>query len=120
MLAAWPTAGTPHTLFQLLLGPANTAFSRLLLLGILDPTDELVAGQRRDVLPRIQCSVVSNQRLTEIARELVHHPTRNSLPAHRATAVQAPGGLNPVTVRTGPIVALPAGRWRQDPKDALE
>jgi hypothetical protein len=88
MLATWPTAGTPHTFFQLLLGPANTAFARLFLLGILYPTDELVAGQGCDVLPRIQCGVVSNQRLAEIARELVHHPTRNSLPAHSATVVE--------------------------------
>jgi hypothetical protein len=49
VLAPWPAAGPTLALLQLLLGPANTAFSGHLLLRILDPADELVAGQRRDV-----------------------------------------------------------------------
>jgi hypothetical protein len=85
MLAPWPAAGPTLTFFQLLLGPANTAISGHLLLGILDPADELVAGQRRDVLPGIQCRGVGDQRLTQVSWKLVYHPTENSRVGHGAT-----------------------------------
>jgi hypothetical protein len=55
VLAPWPAAGPTLAFLQLLLGPADAAFSGHLLLGILDPADELVPGQRRDVLPSIEC-----------------------------------------------------------------
>ena len=45
-----PAARPTLAFLEFLPGAANTAFSGLLLLGILDPADELVAGQRRDVL----------------------------------------------------------------------
>jgi DNA-binding NtrC family response regulator len=43
VLASWPAAGPALALLQLLLCPANAAFSGRLLLGILDPAYELVA-----------------------------------------------------------------------------
>jgi hypothetical protein len=49
VLAPWTAAGSTLAVLQRLLGPANTPFSRPLLLGILDPADELVAGQRADL-----------------------------------------------------------------------
>src|SRR6266702_6755928 len=49
--APWPAARPPLAFLQLLLGPAYPAFSGHLLLGILNPADELVSSQRRDVLP---------------------------------------------------------------------
>jgi hypothetical protein len=49
-----PAAGPALAFLELLLGPADAAFSGHLLLGIVDPADELVAGQRRDVLPGIE------------------------------------------------------------------
>jgi len=45
VLAPWPAAGPALALLQLILGPPNAALSRGLLLGILDPADELVAGK---------------------------------------------------------------------------
>ena len=51
MLAPRPAAGPALAFFELLLGPANAALSSHLLLGVLDPADELVARQGRDVLP---------------------------------------------------------------------
>jgi len=51
VLAPWPAAGPTLAFLQLLPGPSDAAFSGLLLLGILDPADELVAGQGRDVFP---------------------------------------------------------------------
>ena len=89
--APWPAAGSALAVLQLLLGPANAALSCRHLLGILDPADELVAGQRCDVLPGIECRGVGDQRLPEVRRKLVHHPTGHSRGAHRATvpAVQA-------------------------------
>jgi hypothetical protein len=44
VLAPRPAAGPALALLQLLLGPPNAALSGGLLLGILDPADELVAG----------------------------------------------------------------------------
>ena len=54
MLAPWPAAGTAKALLELLAGPPDTALARGLLLGILDPADELVARQGGDVLPGIE------------------------------------------------------------------
>src|ERR1700704_1005785 len=61
--APWPAARPTLAFLQLLPGPANAAFSGHLLLGILDPADELVSGQRRDVLPSIECRRVGDQLL---------------------------------------------------------
>jgi hypothetical protein len=66
VLAPRPAAGPALAILQLLLGPANAAFSGRLLLGILDPADELVARQGRDVLPGIECRCVGDQRLAQI------------------------------------------------------
>jgi uridine phosphorylase len=85
VLAPWPAARPPHAILQLLLGPANAAFPGHLLLGILNPTDELVAGQRGDVLPGVECCPVGHQRLPQIWGKLVHHPTGDSRAAHATT-----------------------------------
>src|ERR1700730_14123843 len=90
MLAAWPAAGPTLAFLQLLLGPANASFSGHLLLGILDPADELVAGQGRDVVPRIESRGVSDQGLAQVAWKLVHHTTGHSRAAHAATVVGQP------------------------------
>ena len=91
VLAPWPTAGPTLTFLQLLLGPTNAAFSGHLLLGILDPADELVTGQRRDVLPGMECRGVGNQGLAQISWKLVHHPTWHPLAAHMATVASQAG-----------------------------
>ena len=70
-----PAAGPALALLQLLLGPADPAFSGRLLFGVLDPADELVAGQRRDVLPGIESRGVGDQGLAQVAWKLVHHST---------------------------------------------
>ena len=66
MIAPRPAAGPALAILQLLLGPANATFSGRLLLGILDPADELVARQGRDVLPGIECRGVGHQRLAQV------------------------------------------------------
>ena len=78
MLAPRPAAGPTLALLQLLLGPPNAARPGDLLLGVLDPADELVAGQRCDVLPGMEGRGVGGQRLAEVGWKLVHHPTRHS------------------------------------------
>jgi hypothetical protein len=83
--APWPAAGPTLAFLQLLLGPANATFSGRLLLGIFDPADELVAAQRRDVLPGIECRGVGNQGLAQVSWKLVHHPTGHSRAAHKVT-----------------------------------
>jgi hypothetical protein len=85
VLAPWPAARPTLAFLKLLLGPENAAFPGLLLLGIFDPADELVAGQRRDVLPGIERRGVGDQRLAEVSWKLVHHPTGHLLTDHSVT-----------------------------------
>src|SRR4051794_38575252 len=66
MLAPGPAAGPPLARLQLLLRPADATFSCRRLLGILDPADELVARQGRDVLPRIEGRRVGEQHLAQV------------------------------------------------------
>lgn len=88
VLTPGPAAGTAHTLFELLLGSPNAAFSGWRLLGILDPTDELVAGQRRDVVPGLERHSVGEQRLTQVDGQFMHNATGNCLAgqSHGASA----------------------------------
>ena len=85
--AARPAAGPTHAFLQFLLSPADTAFSGRLLLGIFNPADEFVAGQRRDVLPGIESQGVGDERKTQIAWKLVHHTSGQSRGAHTTTVV---------------------------------
>lgn len=84
MLAPGPATWSALAFLQLFPCPANPSFSSLLLFGVLDPTDELVARQGRDVLPDIECCAAGLQRIAQVCRELVHNPTGKSLAAHRA------------------------------------
>ncbi|MCW3028183.1 MAG: hypothetical protein JWN81_1394 [Solirubrobacterales bacterium] len=87
VLAPRPAAGPALAFFQLLLRPPNAALSGPVLLGILDPADELVASQGRDVYPGIECRAARDQRLTQVRGQLMHHPTGHSLAAHRPMVV---------------------------------
>jgi len=91
VLAPWPAAGPTLAVLQLLLGPADATCSSRRLLRILDPADELVAGQGCDVIPRIECDGVGDQRVPEVGWKLVHHPTGHSRGAHEATVAAVPG-----------------------------
>src|SRR5437588_11966802 len=88
VLAPRPAAGPALAFLQLLLGPPNAALSGGLLLRILDPADELVAGEGRDVLPGIQRRGVGDQRRTQIRGQSMHHATGHSLAAHSAIVVR--------------------------------
>jgi hypothetical protein len=55
VLATGPATGPTHAFLKLFTSAADAAFSGALLLRVFDPADELVAGKRRDVLPRFQC-----------------------------------------------------------------
>jgi hypothetical protein len=100
VVAPRPAAGPTLAFLKLLLGSANAAFSGHLLLGILDPADELVAGQRRDVPPGSERRRVGDQRFAQVFRKLVNHPTGHSWDhrtrlagcARRPRRVEAPSG----------------------------
>src|SRR5580693_2905047 len=94
MFAPRPAAGPALAFFELLLGPANAALPGLLLLGILDPADEFVARQGRDVLPGSQCRGVGGQRLAQVCGQLVHHSAGNLLAAHgrQPSVLDVPAG----------------------------
>jgi len=44
MFTARPATGSALTFFQFFLGPANPPLAGHVLLGIIDPTDELIAS----------------------------------------------------------------------------
>jgi hypothetical protein len=94
MLAPRPAARSTLALLQFLLGAANASFARLLLLRILDPADELIAREGRDVLPRGQRRVVADQRRAQIGWQLVHDTTRHSRAVHHAKIIQRGSGGN--------------------------
>lgn len=83
--AARPATGATLAFLQLLRRSANAAFSGLRLFCILDPADELIAGQRRDVHPRGERCSVRDERVPQIFGKLVHDTAGNPLAAHGAT-----------------------------------
>ena len=84
MAAARPAARPTLAFLQLLLRSPDATLSGHLLLGILNPADELVAGQGRDVHPCIKRCPVADQRFTQVCWKLVHHPTGDSRATHGA------------------------------------
>jgi hypothetical protein len=90
MGAAWPTTRTALTVFELFLRAPDSSLSRDVLLRIVHPADELIAGQGRDVLPRIQCRSVDQQRTSQVGRKFVYHAAWYSLNAHGTRLTVAP------------------------------
>ena len=66
VLAPRPATGAALARFQLFLSPANTTLTSLRLFRIFDPTNELVASERRDVQPRGECCAVCEQGSLEV------------------------------------------------------
>ena len=52
---------------------------------LLDPADELVAGEGCDVLPGVECHAVGDQCRPQVCRELVYFSTGHSRAAHGIT-----------------------------------
>jgi hypothetical protein len=84
MFAPGPTAWPTHAILEFFPSPANAPLSGLLLLGIINPTDELIAGQRCDVLPGVERRGIGQKRLPQVNREFMHHPAGYSRCAHAA------------------------------------
>jgi len=82
VFAAGPTARPALTFFELLLGAADAALARLVLLRIFDPTDELVACDGRDVHPRGERWRIPDEGLAEIGGELVDDASGDALCGH--------------------------------------
>ncbi len=82
VVATWPAAGSPFAFLEFLGHPTNATFSGRDLFGVLDPADELIAGERRDVFPRVERDVVVDQRFTQVSRKLVDDSAGYSLAAH--------------------------------------
>jgi hypothetical protein len=81
--AARPAARPTLGLLELLLGSANAALSGHRLLGVLDAADELVASQRRDVLPGIERRGVGDQSLRRSSGSLCTTPPGTFWPLTR-------------------------------------
>jgi hypothetical protein len=106
MLASRPAAGSPLAFFEFLLGPANATLSGWLLLGVFDPTDELVARQRGDVVPGGKCRGISEQRRAQIRRQLVHDSAGYLLAAHRDRVTRADHGSYRAKVILPPVAKI--------------
>ena len=95
VLAPRPAAGPALAFLQLFLGPPNAALSGHLLLGVLDPADELVASKGGDVLPGIERRGVRDQRATKVHGQFMHHPTGHRFAGHRPIVVSRPRAIGP-------------------------
>jgi hypothetical protein len=82
VVAARPAAWPAHSVLKLLLGAAYPAGPGLVLLRILNPTDELVAGKWSDVLPPVKRDGIGKQCLPKIGGKPVDNSARDTL-AHR-------------------------------------
>jgi hypothetical protein len=71
--AAGPAAWPAHSVLKFLLGSPDATGARLVLLRILNPTDELVAGKWSDVLPAVKGDLVTQQGLPQVSWEPVHN-----------------------------------------------
>jgi len=114
MSAPRPAAGPTLAFLEFFLRPANAPSSGRLLLGILDPADELVAGERRDVVPSLKCCLVSDQRRAKVCGKLVYRPTGNPLAAHRVKVAVVGADVSAVQ-RSFLARSTSAGRLRLKP-----
>jgi len=87
-----PAAGPALTVFEFFLRAADATFSCRGLFGVEHPADELVAGQRGDVLPRRERGRVGDQRSAQVGRHLVHDATWYALAEHRITVTASHAG----------------------------
>jgi len=94
MFAPGPTARPALALFKFFLRSADASLSGLVLFGVLHPTDELVARQRRDVLPGVERSNVGRESSTQVGGKLVNYSAGHPLAPHEAT-VARPSNATP-------------------------
>jgi hypothetical protein len=64
--AARPTTGAALAFLKLFSRAADAALPGGLLLGVLDPADELVARERRNVVPGVECRGAGRQCLAQV------------------------------------------------------
>ena len=83
-----PATGPALAFFQLLQRPANPTLPSPSAAWHPRRADELVARQRRDVLPRSERRGVGDQRLAQVRGSSAHYPTGHSLAAHEATVAR--------------------------------
>src|ERR1044072_6680960 len=95
-LAPGPAARPAHAFLQLFPRTADSTFPGLLLFGVLDPADELVARQWRDVSPGVDGRGTARPRLAQGCRKPMDHTAREPFAAHTR-----PTGFEPVTSCSG-------------------
>lgn len=98
MLTSGPAARSALAFFELFLSTPNAPLPSDLLFGIFHPTDELVAPQRRDVLPQRQRRGIRDQRRAQICGHPVHYSPSDLRATHGVAAAGA-----------GPIGSYPGG-----------
>lgn len=75
MNAARPATGAPLAFVQLLDSPVDPLLPGLCLLGILNPTDEFIAGDGRQAFPKINSTFTRGQGAGQIGGHFVYETT---------------------------------------------
>ncbi len=107
MRASRPAAGPPLPLLQLLTCPAYAAFTSHVLLGVLYPTDELIAGKRQ----HHQRGLVNREPARLMRLRRLDHDRATGIVDCRVDAQPRPIEVDPIAPQSGssprrrPVVA---------------
>lgn len=80
--AARPTARSALSPFELFLSSSDAPLAGRRLLRVFNPADELVASQRRDVVPSLQRRRVTDKRGAQVGRKLMNYATGHRYSGH--------------------------------------
>ena len=97
MLATRPAARTTHAVLKLLLSSADATSPSLVTLRVLNPADELVAREWRDVPPSCEGNGVADQSPPQVGGQSMHHSSWDALAAHAVERIaeERGGDLRP-------------------------
>ena len=85
VFAARPATRSTLTFVKFLNRSANTTSPCRRLLGVFNPTDELIASEARDVAPRLKCGWMLQQGRAQVLRQLMHRTTLDPRRTHVST-----------------------------------
>ncbi len=77
MNTAYPATRSAHPFLKFRNDPVDMVLPRLRCPNRDGPTDPFVASERRDILPRGKCFLISSERFLHICRQSMHDTTRN-------------------------------------------
>ena len=75
MFTTGPTTWTALSLFEFFLCAPDSSCPCRDLFGIIDPTNEFVAGERCDVIPGLESRTIRNQGAPQVGGKFMDHAT---------------------------------------------